>query len=118
MILPPGSLPLERWGRGVDFPTVTLLEMGAILPLKTLPLGGGMELIFLNLFHMRDTHNDFQLPSTKTEIVVKLGQFNPPETLPWGRGDRGREVKFPRSPSYERHTYQFSASYLQDLSYL
>ena len=73
-----------------------------------------MELIFLNLFHMRDTHNDFQLPSTKTEIVVKLGQFNPPETLPWGRGDRGREVKFPRSPSYPRHTYQFSASYLQD----
>ena len=77
-----------------------------------------MELIFLNLFHMRDTHNDFQLPSTKTEIVVKLGQFNPPETLPWGRGDRGREVKFPRSPSYPRHTYQFSSSYLQDLSYL
>ena len=52
-----------------------------------------MELIFLNLVHMRDTHNDFQLPSTKTEIVVKLGQFNPPETHPWGRGDRGREVK-------------------------
>ena len=73
-----------------------------------------MELIFLNLFHMRDTHNDFQLLSTKTEIVVKLGQFNPPETLPWGGGDRGREVKFPRSTSYERHTYQFSASYLQD----
>ena len=67
---------------------------------------------------MRDTHNDFQLPSTKTEIVVKLGQFNPPETLPWGREDRGREVKFPRSPSYPRHTDQFSSSYLQDLSYL
>ena len=97
---------------------MTLLEMGAILPLKTLPLRGGDGVNFLNLFHMRDTHNDFQLPSTKTEIVVKLGQFNPPETLPWGRGDRGREVKFPRSPSYERHTYQFLASYLQDLSYL
>ena len=66
---------------------------------------------------MRDTHNDFQLPSTKTEIVVKLGQFNPPDTLPLGGGDRGREVKFPRSTSYERHTYQFSASYLQDCDF-
>ena len=87
--------------------------MGAILPPRTLPLGegGGMELIFLNLVHMRDTHNDFQLPSSKTEIVVKWGQFNPPpETLPWGGGG----VKFLRSTSYERHTYQFSASYLQD----
>ena len=58
---------------------MTLLEMGAILPPRTLPLGeGGMELIFLNLVHMRDTHNDFQLPSSKTEIVVKWGQFNTP----------------------------------------
>ena len=48
-----------------------------------------MELIFLNLFHMRDTHNDFQLPSTKTEILVQLGQSNPPETLPWGGGRGG-----------------------------
>ena len=53
-----------------------------------------MELIFLNLFHMRDTHNDFQLPSTKTEIVVKLGQFNPPETLPWGRGIGDEKLNF------------------------
>ena len=43
---------------------------------------------------MRDTHNDFQLPSTKTEIVVKLGQFNPPETLPWGGGIGDEKLNF------------------------
>ena len=53
-----------------------------------------MELIFLNLFHMRDTHIDFQLPSTKTEILVKLGQFNPPETLPWGGGIGDEKLNF------------------------
>ena len=43
---------------------------------------------------MRDTHNDFQLPSTKTEIVVKLGQFNPPETLPWAGRIGGEKLNF------------------------
>ena len=92
------------------------LKWGRFYPLRPSPWGEGMELIFLNLFHMRDTHNDFQLPSSKTEIVVKWGQFNPPWDPSWGGWGAGS--KFLRSTTYERHTYQFSASYLQDLYYL
>ena len=59
-------------------------------------------------------HINFQLPSSKTvtllEIVVKLGQFNSPKTLTLA----GLWVDFPESTSYKGHTYQFSASYLQD----
>ena len=70
-------------------------------------------MIFLNLLHMRDINTNFQLPTSKTVIlliiVVKWGRF-----YPLGGGGWGRGVKFPRSTSYEGHTYQFSASYLQD----
>ena len=46
---------------------------------------GGEELIFLNLLLMRDTHNNFQLPSSKTATlieIVEMGEILPPQTLP------------------------------------
>ena len=80
--------------------------MGAILPPRTLPFGG-LELIFLNLLpmrdpslgggglgggklnfldllHMRDTHTNFQLPASKTDLTYncsEMGTILPPETL-------------------------------------
>ena len=113
--------PLGTLGEGSRFYHISIfsflapklwayLKWGRFYPLRPSPWGEGMELIFLNLFHMRDTHNDFQLLSTKTEIVVKLGQFNSPKTLTLA----GLWVDFPESTSYKGHTYQFSASYLQD----
>ena len=91
--------------------------MGAILPPGTLPGGGvgGGELNFLYLLHMRNTNTDFQLPTSKTDLAYncsEMGAILPPGTLPWGGWGRG--VQIPRSTSYEKHTYQFSASYLQD----
>ena len=81
--------------------------MGAILPLKTLPLRGGDgvnfsestsyerpflgegglgggKLNFLDLLHMRDTHTNFQLPASKTDLTYncsEMGAILPPETL-------------------------------------
>ena len=71
---------------------------------------------------MRNTHTNFQLPASKTDLTYnrsQMGAILPPGTLPWGEGGWGRGVEFPRSASYEGHTYRFSASYLQDsdLSY-
>ena len=93
--------------------------MGAILPPGTLPWGGvgGGELNFLDLLHMINTHTNFQLPTSKTDLTYnrsEMGAILPPGALPGGMGGWGRGVKFPRSTSYEKHTYQFSASYLQD----
>ena len=92
--------------------------MGAILfpwgPLWGGEDGGGKS-NFLDLLHMRNTNTDFQLLTSKTVIlliiIVKWGRFYPPGPSlgGWGQG-----VKFPRSASYDKHTYQFSASYLQD----
>ena len=94
------------WGRGVEFPRSTSYEkhtyqfsdfylqdcdftyncsqMGVILPPGTLPWGwgfGGGELNFLDLLHMINTHTNFQLPTSKTVIlliiVVKWGRFYP-----------------------------------------
>ena len=81
--------------------------MGAILPLKTLLLRGGDgvnfseytsyerpflgegglgggKLNFLDLLHMRDTHTNFQLPASKTDLTYncsEMGAILPPETL-------------------------------------
>ena len=103
-ILPPGTLPGSG---GVELNFLDLLhmrdthtnfqlptsktnltynctEMGAILPPGALPGGGedgGGKLNFLDLLHMRNTNTDFQLPTSKTVIlliiVVKWGQFYP-----------------------------------------
>ena len=55
-------------------------------------------MILLNLLHMRDTHTDFQLPTSKTVIlliiVVKWGAILPPGTPPL-RGVGGRVVDSP-----------------------
>ena len=94
-------------------------QMGAILPPGTI-LGGGVgggELNFLDLHHMINTHTNFHISTSKTVILliiaVKWGRFYPlgPSL---GGGGWGRGVEFPRSASYDKHTYQFSASYLQD----
>ena len=61
--------------------------MGAILPPGTLPLGrgvGGGELNFLDLLHMRNTHTNFQLPTSKTDLTYnrsEMGAILPPGTL-------------------------------------
>ena len=81
--------------------------MGAILPPRTLPwVGGGGELIFLNLLpmrdpslgggvgggklnfldllHMRDTHTNFRLPAFKTDLTYnrsEMGAILPLGTL-------------------------------------
>ena len=55
-------------------------------------------MILLNLLHMRDTHTDFQLPTSKTVIlliiVVKWGQFYPLGPFLGGGGVGGRELNF------------------------
>ena len=100
------------------FKTVILLiiivKWGAILPPGALAGGGGgwgREIKFLDLLHMRNTNTDFQLPTSKTVIlliiVVKWGRFYPLGPSP--QGSWGRRVYFPESTSYEGHTYQFSA---------
>ena len=64
-------------------------------------------MIFLNLLHMRDIHSDFQPAIFKTVNYSVMGAILPPGYGGWGRG-----VEFPRSASYDKHTLQFSASYL------
>ena len=61
--------------------------MGAILP----PGGGvgGGESNFLDLLHMRNTHTNFQLPTSKTDLTYncsEMGAILPPGTPPGGRG--------------------------------
>ena len=57
-------------------------------------------MIFLNLLHMRDTHTDLQLPTSKTVIlliiVVKWGAILPPGALPGEGGgeDGGGKLNF------------------------
>ena len=71
--------------------------MGAILPPGTLPGGGvgGGKLKFLDLLHMRNIHTNFQLPTSKTVILLiiifKWGQFYP---LGPSLGGGGRELNF------------------------
>ena len=46
-------------------------------------LGGG-KLNFLYLLHMRDTHTNFQLPASKTDLTYnrsEMGEILPPGTL-------------------------------------
>ena len=64
--------------------------MGVILPPGTLPWGwgvGGGELNFLDLLHMINTHTNFQLPTSKTDLTYnrsEMGAILPPWTLPSG----------------------------------
>ena len=64
--------------------------MGAILPPGTLPLGrgvGGREFNILDLLHMRNTHTNFQLPSSKTDLTYngsEMGAILTPGNLPLG----------------------------------
>ena len=63
--------------------------MGAIIPPGTLPGGGvgGGESNFLDLLHMRNTHTNFQLPTSKTDLTYnrsEMGAILPPWTLPSG----------------------------------
>ena len=63
---------------------------------------------------MKYTHTNFQLPTSKTVILlmnVKLGLFYPLGPSPQGSWGGGY---FPEYTSYEGHTYQFSASQLQN----
>ena len=65
--------------------------------------------------HMKYTHTNFQLPTSKTVILlmnVILGQFYPLGPSP--QGSWGVEGYFPEYTFYEGHTYQFSASQLQN----
>ena len=71
--------------------------MGTILPPGTLPWGGvgGGEFNFLDLLHMINTHTNFQLPTSKTDLTYnrsEMGAIFPPGALPWGGG--GRELNF------------------------
>ena len=71
------------------FKTVNYSVMGAILPPGTI-LGGGVgggELNFLDPLHMRNTHSDFQLLTSKTDLTYylsKKGAILPPMILPMG----------------------------------
>ena len=57
---------------------VALLEIrGQFYPLGPSPLRGGDGVNFSKSTSYYIPHNDFQLYSFKTEIVVKRGQFNP-----------------------------------------
>ena len=78
-ILPPTTLP---WGRGVgvNFSESTSYERPF---LGEGGLGGG-KLNFLDLLHMRDTHTNFQLPASKTDLTYncsEMGDILPPGTL-------------------------------------
>ena len=71
--------------------TVNYSVMGAILPPGTIlggPGGGwGGELNFLDPLHMRNTHSDFQLLTSKTDLTYylsKKGAILPPRILPMG----------------------------------
>ena len=74
---------------------IIIVKWGAILPPGALPGGeyGGGKSNFLDLLHMRNTNTDFQLPTSKTVIlliiVVKWGRFYPLGPSPrgsWGEG--------------------------------
>ena len=61
--------------------------MGAIVPPGTLPGGGGGEVKFLDLLHMRNIHTNFQLPSSKTALTYigsEMGAILTPGNLPLG----------------------------------
>ena len=63
--------------------------MGAILPPEVLPGEGGWgrELNILDLLHMRNTHTNFQLPSSKTALTYigsEMGAILTPGNLPLG----------------------------------
>ena len=74
-------------------------------------------MILLNLLHMRDIHTDFQLPISKTVIlliiVVKWGQF-----YPLGPSGGGGELNF-LDPLHMRNTHSnFQLpTYKTDLTY-
>ena len=58
---------------------------------------GGGELNILDLLHMRKTHTNFQLPTSKTDLTYnrsEMGAILPPGTLPFG-GVGGRVADFP-----------------------
>ena len=65
-------------------------------------------MIFLNLLHMRDTHTDLQLPTSKTVIllliVVKWGRFYPLGPSLGGGGVGGGELNF-LDPLHMRNTH-------------
>ena len=82
------------WGRGVEFPRSTSYEKHTYQ---------------FSDFYLQDC--DF------TYNCSQMGVILPPGTLPWGWGGWRRGVEFPRSASYDKHTYQFSASYLQDCDF-
>ena len=69
--------------------------MGAIQPPLRPFLGGGVgggKLNFLDLLHMRDTHTNFQLPTSKTDLTnncSEMGAILPPGTLPLGELGEG-----------------------------
>ena len=63
--------------------------MGAILPPEVLPGEGGWgrELNILDILHMRSTHTNFQLPSSKTDLTYngsEMGAILTPGNLPLG----------------------------------
>ena len=68
---------------------------------------GGRELNFLDLLHMINTHTNFQLPTSKTVIlliiVVKWGQFYPLGPSLGGRVGGG-ELNF-LDPLHMRNTH-------------
>ena len=79
VILPPGILSLEGWGRVADFPK------------------SSSDVQYTHQFLASLLQN-----VTLLEILVKLGQFYPLRPFPcesWGR-----RVDFPKSTSYEGHT--------------
>ena len=53
-----------------------------LLPTRDPSLGGGLN--FLELLNMRDTHTNFQLPASKTDLTYncsEMGDILPPGTL-------------------------------------
>ena len=68
---------------------IIVVKWGRFYPLGP-SLGGGVgggELNFLDLLHMINTHTNFQLPTSKTDLTYnrsEMGAILPPWTLPSG----------------------------------
>ena len=64
---------------------IIVVKWGQFYPLG--PSGGGGELNFLDPLHMRNTHSNFQLLTSKTDLTYylsKKGAILPPRILPMG----------------------------------
>ena len=70
---------------------IIVVKLGRFYPLGSSWGGvGGGDLNFLDLLLMRDTHTNFQLPTSKTNLTYNCTEMGPSLG---GRG-RGRELNF------------------------